>query len=71
MRPLESRPNRVPQLAPEVDGLVRFFHRLRKNAADRASQRLFDGAEKSARKMAVALPYASRTVSRVPLGESR
>jgi hypothetical protein len=63
IRPLESRPNRVPQLTREVDGLVRFFHRLRKNATDRASQKLFGGAEKSARKMAAALSYASPTMS--------
>ena len=55
IRPLEFRPNRVPQLTPEVDGLVRFFHQLRKNATDRASRKLFDGAEKSARKMTAAL----------------
>jgi hypothetical protein len=71
IRPLESRPNRVPQLTPEVDGLVRFFDRLRKNATDPAGQKLFDGAEKSARKMAAALPYASPTVSRVPMGGAR
>jgi len=66
IHPIEAQPNRVPQLTPEVDGLVRFFHRLRKNATDSASQKLFNGAEKSARKMAAALSYASPTVSSVP-----
>jgi hypothetical protein len=61
IRPTEVRPDRVGQLLPEAEGLVRFFERLRKSDASR--QELFAGAEKSARRMAAALPNALPTVS--------
>jgi hypothetical protein len=68
IRPAQSRPDRVPQLALEVNSLVRLFERLRKSAPDRAGEKLLAAAEKSARKMGAALPYLLPTVSHAPLG---
>jgi hypothetical protein len=65
IRPATPRPDRIPQLQPEMEGLVRFFERLRKSATSRADRRLFASAAASSRQMLAALPAVLPTISAV------
>jgi len=67
IRPVEARPGRVSQLKPEVEAMVRFFERLQKSSSDTAGRKLFADAQRSARKMAAALPNVLPTVAGLPV----
>src|SRR5258708_7681688 len=60
--PRASRPDRIPQIQPELEGLDKFFGRLLENSSTTADRKMFERARKSARKMLAALPDTLPTI---------
>lgn len=54
--PRDARPDRIPQIQPDLEGLDKFFGRLSAASSSAVGRKMFEHARKNVRKMLAALP---------------